>query len=186
MKIQSSILLNDLKEKTLKMIHQVESFQQMPENELNRQPEENKWSILECVEHLNLYSDFYIEEFKSRISSAKHVASEFHKPGLIGNHSAKSMLPVGDKIPMKMKTFKHMNPIRSNLSISTLDKFIQQQTEFIELINQAQNVHLTKTKCSLTIKGFKFRLGDALRFYAFHNIRHIVQATRVTGKNFEF
>ena len=86
----------------------------------------------------------------------------------------------------KMKTFKHMNPIRSNLSISTLDKFIQQQTEFIELINQAQKVHLTKTKCSLTIKGFKFRLGDALRFYAFHNIRHIVQATKVTGKKFEF
>ena len=69
MKIQSSILLNDLKEKTLKMIHQVESFQQMSENELNRQPEENKWSILECVEHLNLYSDFYIEEFKSRIEN---------------------------------------------------------------------------------------------------------------------
>ena len=186
MKIQSNILLNDLKEKTLKMIQQVESFQKIHENELNYQPAENKWSILECIEHLNLYSDFYIGEFKTRISFAKHTASEFHKPGLIGNHSAKSMLPVGDKTPMKMKTFKNMNPVNLNLSTTTLDKFIQQQNDFIELIDQARKVHLTKTKCSLTIKGMKFRLGDALRFYAFHNIRHIVQATKVIGKSFEF
>ena len=186
MKIQSNILLNDLKEKTLKMIHQVELFQKMPNNELNRQPEKNKWSILECVEHLNLYSDFYIEEFRNRISSAKHTASEFHKPGLIGNHSAKSMLPTGDKIPMKMKTFKNMNPIKSSLSTTTLNKFIQQQNDFIQVIDQARKVHLTKTKCSLTIKRMKFRLGDALRFYAFHNIRHIVQATKIIGKKFKF
>lgn len=35
MKIQSNILLNDLKEKTLKMIQQAESFQKIHENELN-------------------------------------------------------------------------------------------------------------------------------------------------------
>ena len=186
MKIKTEDLLNDLKEKTLKMIQQVESFQKLSKNQLNHRPGENKWSILECIGHLNLYSDFYINEFEKRILSAKYSASEFHKTGLLGNRFAKSMLPIGDEIPMKMKTFKSKYPNKSELSIATLEKFIKQQNQIIQLIDQSRKVNLTKTKCRITIKGFKLRLGDALRFYAFHNIRHIVQANKVIGGIFKF
>jgi len=186
MKIQSSILLNDLKEKTFKMIHQVESFKHIPENQLNHQPAENKWSVLKCIGHLNFYSDFYIKEFENRILSAKHSCSEFHKTGFIGNKFAKSMLPTEDGIPMKIKTFKSKTPKKSELSITTIDKFLKQQKEIVQLIGKSREVCLTRTKCNITIKFIKLRFGDALRFYTFHNIRHIVQAAKVIGKNFEF
>lgn len=96
------------------------------------------------------------------------------------------MLPVGSVTPMKMKTFKSKYPLKSELSIATIEKFINQQNQIIELINQAREVNLTKTKCNLTINITSLRLGDALRFYVFHNVRHIVQANRIIGKTNDF
>ena len=186
MKIKSETLLKDLESKTQLMIRQVEQFSALSTKELNTRPGKDKWSVLECIEHINLYGEFYLEEFEKHILNAKHKSSEFHKTGLMGNYSANSMLPKGDKTPMKMKTFKHMNPINSDLQVTVLDKFIKQQKHFLNLLSKAETVSLTKTKCALTIKGLKFRLGDTLRFYAFHNIRHINQASKVLGKSFDF
>lgn len=186
MKIKSEDLLDDLKSKTLKMIQCVESFQRLSKSDLNQQPGENKWSVLECVEHLNLYSDFYINEFEKKISNSKYVPSKYHKIGFLGSQFAKSMLPIGDNTPMKMKTFKSKTPNKSKLSMVTLEKFVNQQKQIIELIDKSREVHLIKVKCNLTLKKIKLRLGDALRFYVFHNVRHIVQANRIIGKRNDF
>ena len=181
MKIKSEDLLDDLKSKTLKMIKHVESFQRLSNNELNQQPDEKKWSVLECVEHLNLYSDFYINEFENKISNSKYIASKYFKTGFLGGQFAKSMLPIGEKTPMKMKTFKSKIPDKSKLSMLTLEKFVNQQKQIIKLIDKSRGVNLVKVKCNITLKKIKLRLGDTLRFYVFHNIRHIVQANRVLG-----
>ena len=100
MRIKSEELLDELKSQTLKIIQCAESFQRLSENVLNQQPEENKWSVLECIGHLNLYSDFYINQFESRISNSKDIASKYHKIGFLGGRFAKSMLPIKNKIPM--------------------------------------------------------------------------------------
>ncbi len=186
MKIKSEDLLNDLKSKTLKMIQHVESFQRLSNNELNQQPGENKWSVLECVEHLNLYSDFYINEFQNKISNSKYIASKYHKTGFLGGQFAKSMLPIGENTPMKMKTFKSKTPNKSKLSLLTLEKFVNQQKQIIKLIDKSREVDLVKVKCNITLKKIKLRLGDTLRFYVFHNVRHIVQANRVLGNKNDF
>ena len=186
MRIKSEELLDELKSQTLKIIQCAESFQRLSENVLNQQPEENKWSVLECIGHLNLYSDFYINQFESRISNSKDIASKYHKIGFLGGRFAKSMLPIKNKIPNKMKTFKSKRPNKSKLSMVTLEKFIKQQKQIIQLIDKSRKVHLTKTKCNITLKVIKLRFGDALRFYIYHNIRHIVQANRAIGKEVYF
>jgi len=179
MKIKSTELIEDLKETTNNLIETATAFQKLSIQDLNLRLTNESWSILECVEHINLYGEFYLKEFEKRILTSKHQPEEFHKTGIIGNYSTNSMLPKNGKTPMKMKTFKHMNPIHSNLELTVLDKFIKQQENFIKLLDEAIKVNLTKTKCSLTIRGIKFRLGDALRFYAFHNVRHIHQAKNI-------
>lgn len=186
MKIESKQLTNDLMKKTLKMIEFAEGYNTLTETELNRRPAENKWSILECIEHINLYGDFYINEIENRIINAEHKTQTYHKTGLLGNYAANSMLPKGDEITMKMKTFKHMNPFKSDLPVTVIDKFIKQQKHYLALLKKAEDISLTKTKCSLTISKIKLRLGDALRFYSFHNVRHIVQANKILGKQSSF
>jgi len=79
-----------------------------------------------------------------------------------------------------MKTFKSMNPNNSQLDASVLDTFLYQQQQLIKLLDQCENINLTKTKTAISIsKLIKLRLGDTLRVVIYHNWRHVVQAKKV-------
>mgnify|MGYP006203003423 CR=1 FL=1 len=60
----------------------------------------------------------------------------------------------------KMKTFPSMNPKGSKLTVAVIDEFISQQNNMLDLLNQAQNVNLTKTKTNI----FKIKLYNRLKY----------------------
>ena len=79
-----------------------------------------------------------------------------------------------------MKTFKDKNPVGKKLDKTTLDRFLEQQFVFLELLEKTRKVNLKKTKTSILISNFiKLRLGDTLRVQVAHNERHLDQAERV-------
>ena len=179
MKIPAKSLIDDLIERTKEVINEAERFNQLSIDELNWKPTAEKWSVLECLEHLNRYGDFYLPEIQQRIQKANKAESEqTFKSGVLGNYFANSMLPKEQL--NKMKTFKSMNPVGSDLDISTLEKFIRQQKQILDLLNQARQVDLMKTKTSISIsKWITLRLGDTFRVVIYHNQRHMVQANKV-------
>jgi len=182
MKIKSDVLIEDLMERTKKVLNEAIAFQEMGEEELNFKPDEKQWSILECLEHLNRYGDFYIPEIKSSIEKTTSVASVNFKSGLLGNYFAKSMLPK-EKLN-KMKTFKSMNPAGSDLDKGVLEKFIGQQKQLLDLLNDARKIDLQKVKTSISISNWiKLRLGDTFRVVIYHNQRHMVQAHKLINRN---
>lgn len=176
--MDSSTLLNELSDLTQKNIQEVTQFLAMDSEQLNFKPSSESWSILECMEHLNRYGDFYIPEITQRIHNAKHAKTSIFKPGLLGDYFAKSMLPK-EKLN-KMKTFKSMNPNNSQLDSSVLDTFLNQQEQLLKLLEKSKDINLTKTKTAISIsKLIKLRLGDTLRVVIYHNWRHVVQAKKV-------
>jgi len=179
MKLTAESLIEDLIERTKNVINEAERYNQLPIDQLNWKPTAEKWSVLECLEHLNRYGDFYLPEIENRIQKASKVTGEtIFKSGVLGNYFSNSMLPK-EKLN-KMNTFKSMNPVGSDLDISTLQKFIRQQKQILDLLNQARQVDLTKTKTAISIsKWIKLRLGDTFRVVIYHNQRHIVQANKV-------
>lgn len=139
---------------------------------------DNEWSVLECIEHLNKYSEYYLPEIKKSIQHAQSPCQLYFKSGLLGNYFAKSMLP--KKKLNKMKTFKSMNPIGSKLDKSVLINFQNHQYLTLELLEQAKTVCLTKNKTGISIsKWIKIRLGDTLRVVIYHNLRHLLQAEKI-------
>ncbi|WP_312389129.1 DinB family protein [Chryseobacterium sp.] len=178
MKISSSELLENLKNITLDNIAFVENRLTRSDADLNFRISDESWSILECIEHLNRYGDFYIPEIESRIVSSKKTSSFSFTSGILGNYFAKSMYP---KVKMnKMKTFKSMNPIHSQLNKDVLTEFLEQQNKLLILLEKAKNVDLNKTKTNISIsKLIKLRLGDTFRFVIYHNLRHIEQVKTV-------
>ncbi len=173
--MESIAVLLELKKITDSNIHFAESLRDKSNSELNSRITEGSWSVLECLQHLNLYGNFYLPEISRKISISKTKKKEQFKSGLLGGYFAKAMLH-----PAKIKTFKAMNPIYSNLDNSTLDTFIAQQYLTLELISLAHNVDLNKVKTAISISSFiKLRLGDTLRVVIYHNKRHILQAQRV-------
>ena len=143
MKIESNKLIDDLISRTKENLNKAEALKQKDFSLLNYKVNPETWSALECIEHLNLYGDFYLPEIKQRInnSSYKNPAPVFSSGKILGNYFAKSMLPK-EKLN-KMKTFKDKNPAGSKLGIDTIEKFINQQKTnsftqfFINIIQDA-------------------------------------------------
>lgn len=173
-------LLNDLNNRTTQIISELSYFTSLSESELNQRRTPKSWSILECIEHLNLYGDFYIPEIKNRIENARHPDRNEFQSSWLGNYFAESMLPGESGKLNKMKTFKEMNPLGKKLDVSVLTRFLDQQHQLLKLLEMARKVDLSKTKTSISIsKWIKLRLGDTLRVVIYHNQRHMLQAKAV-------
>lgn len=175
--MKTSQLISELKEMTLAHVLEAEKFQLLKLEQLNKKQNDTSWSILECLEHLNLYGDFYIPEINKRMQESNSTPNENYKSGLLGNYFAKSMLPK-EKLNT-MKTFKNMNPNGSSLDSSIIDRFLKQQSALLEILKIAETKNIQKIKTSISISNLiKLRLGDSLRVVVYHNKRHIAQAKR--------
>ncbi len=189
MKMQASQLTQDLIDQIKTILQKANQLQELSDKELNIRPNAQSWTILECIEHLNRYSDFYLQEIEKRIDEKmdknknKPNQNYIFKSGFLGNYSANSMLPnaTGKKAGQinKMTTFKDKNPINSGVNRHVLETFIDDQNEFIRILEKSKNVDWNKTKASLTLPLLKFNLGDTFRFVINHQIRHFVQIENI-------
>jgi hypothetical protein len=176
--MQSENLIQLLLEKTRQIVNQAEKLKSYDLQTLMWKETNTSWSILECLEHLNLYGDFYLPQLERKIKNSTTQSDLTFKNGVLGNYFAKSMLPK-EKIN-KMKTFKDKNPLNSNLNKSVIDRFINQQIKLLDLLNQSRNVSLNKVKIQTSISSLiKLKLGDTFQFFINHIIRHFNQIDRI-------
>lgn len=178
MKIKQIELIEDLITRTQEIIVQVETYKILPDEKVNWKSSPEKWSVLECLEHLNLYGDFYLEEIEKQIQESTTTPVTLFISSWFGNYFANSMLPKNGKI-RKMKTFRDKDPIHSKLTSTTIDRFLKQQFRMLELLKKAQSVDINKVKTSITVPVIKLKLGDTFRVVIYHNQRHMLQAEKV-------
>lgn len=93
MKFISEKLIAELIDQAQSSINTVEKFKKLSEKKLKHKERIDKWSVLECIEHLNLYSDFYNSEIKKQLEDNHSKPNATFKSGMIGNYFVKSMLP---------------------------------------------------------------------------------------------
>lgn len=150
----------------------------LSKEQLHKKPENDGWNILQCIEHLNRYGDFYLAEIESKIKSAKPLLEEkSFKAGFWGKQFTKMMLP--KKGMIKMKTFADKNPDDNQLNAEVIDKFIEQQIRWLDILSFCEKIDLNKNSCRLTLPLLKMDMGSTLQFVIYHNERHVVQAKRL-------
>lgn len=178
MNIESKELIDELAQMTRNHLNVAQELLHLDIEELNSKSDPKSWSILECLEHLNRYGHFYIPEIEKQINQTSHQPAAYFRSYLLGDYVAKSMLP-REKLN-KMKTFKSMNPLGSQLDQSSIQEFIDQQQHLLSLLEQSRKVNLHKTKTRISISNWiKLKLGDTLRVVIYHNYRHLVQIERI-------
>lgn len=171
-------LISELQLITQQNIVFAQKLNGLPDTMLNWRNDAQSWSVLECLEHLNIYGDFYLPEIESAMQQPSGASDFEFRPGVLGDYFAKSMQP---KVKLnKMKTLKKTNPIGSKLSRNVIDTFIAQQIKLFELLETSDKVNLNKLKTGISItKWIRLKLGDTFRFVIYHNQRHVLQAERV-------
>lgn len=177
MRIKSQALLADLSERTRKIIREAESLQKYSLEVLCHRETAHKWSVMECIAHLNRYGDFYLPEIGRQIRESGYAPEKVFKSGFLGNYFAESMLPKENL--MKMKTFRDKDPMGSRLDKEEIARFLEQQRELLDLLNAAAGVSLSRTKTRVSIsRWIHLRLGDTFRVIIYHNQRHMLQAQK--------
>ena len=182
MQIENNQLIDELLERMKKCTRLVKGFEALSVGQLQFK-NGDRWSILECLEHLNLYGDFYLVEIEKQIltNPQKNTSTKF-KSGILGNYFANLMEVKEGKIT-KMKSPKDKNPSNKNLSITTINRFLKQQEQLVNLLNQCRSIDLTRTRAAISLTNLvKLRLGDTLRFFCYHIERHVVQAERALAE----
>jgi hypothetical protein len=173
---------------TKENLNNVQQLQDTSVEALNSRKSETSWSALECIQHLNLYSDFYHPEITKRLDnispfegreSERNANVETFKSSWLGKKFIDSVTLKDTIKPMNSP--KNMNPSlkSSELNEDVLSKFINDQKELLDLLNKSREVSLMKVKTSISLsKLIKLRLGDTFGVIIHHNERHVAQALK--------
>lgn len=179
-------LLNDLQVNNKAIIQAVETeFIPLSWEQLNQRPEAGRWSILECLEHINITLRLYFPRIEAAIEKAERKGwktTEHFKSGFIGHMFATKMRPLPDgSIESKTSTFKFFDPPKTSPAQEhTIPEFIESHQKLIELMERSKSIDLAKPKAKSAIGPIiMFKLGDIYNFLTAHTQRHLQQARNV-------
>lgn len=160
------------------------------ENQLMWRPTQYSWSVQEVLSHLNANALYYHPTFIDKIQHTKFTTPrKIFASSPLGKSAWKSMkLGRANNIKRKFSSPKNINPTLNKELVDTESSahFIANQDQLLEIIDQASFVDLKKVKVPISIsKISRFRLGDALMFFIYHNERHIQQIKNILShRNF--
>jgi len=188
----ANVFLDELRQETETLIETANmKFSELSIKQLVWQPNDNTWSINQCLEHLNLVGKYYITEIDKTIESKlaeQEPPAAYYSSGLMGRLAIKTMaLNDRNEAKLKMKTPGAYNPpIKEIMNNDVLKEFFRQQNQLIKLCEKSKMININKSKIPVMIaKALKFRLGDMLAFIVAHNKRHVAQAEKVVDhRNF--
>lgn len=178
MVVQSDILLQQLESIIKEQTAFAQQLLLLDDELLQKRPSPNSWNVLECLEHLNLYSAYYLPEINQAMDKNKNEAQKEFRSGWLGNYFANSMLP--NAKATKMKTFKDKDPLGLPLKRNVIDEFLSNQKKYEEILQKCQTQNLRKTRIKISIaRWVTLSLGDTLRFILNHQIRHFSQIQKI-------
>jgi len=184
MKTQSEVLKDLETQIEYQKKYVKEAFYYQSEDQLTAKVSEEKWSAVQCFEHLNLANHHYITEINKALPRTKPAKKELeYKAGLIGSYMIKSMRPKDGEITNKMKTFKTVRPLAERepgavvKAQPVFTDFFADLEAFRKIVTalKGRDIQSAKVK-SLIGNVIQFKIGDALLFKLAHNDRHIQQA----------
>jgi DinB superfamily len=144
-------------------------------------PPEGGWNVLECLEHISMTNEMYVEASNSPLTSAPKVdvaeAPDF-KPGMITARFIRMLEPGNGRY----KAPKPFQPDRAGkVGTEALDRFFEVHAGVLTVIDRMATVDLTRTRVVSPLMSLvRFRIGDMMDFLLVHSKRHVQQAEKVT------
>jgi len=174
-KIIQEELRSELATTIRRQIELLMRLQALDPGQLLRRPAPGQWCIVQVLEHLNSYGDFYLPEITKAINAASATRG-FYKPGWLGNYFVKLIQPGPDGKPRrKMKAIKRHQPSFHADTRPVLQRCLQQQHELLKLLDQAREKDWGSSRTAVSLsKMLHIKLGDCIRFVVAHQERHLM------------
>ena len=177
-KFKSEDLIKELKEDVQRLQAAADHLKNTEKSKLVFVENEGKWSVVQCLEHLNEFGRFYLPAIEKTITVKTGEKNAWFNSGFLGDYFTKSMKPknVFD-IKNKMKTMKRFTFPNSLNVDNVMKEYIDQKIKLQHLLDTANDRDLNSIRIPITLtKMIKLKLGDIFRFLIAHEQRHMIQA----------
>lgn len=140
------------------------------------------WSIVECLQHLNLAERYYIRNLQHKVATLGLVQTQPTDQLLESDWVGKTMLYIVDpQVKMKLPApgIIRPRPAADLDPASVVAQFNELQTLLHSILDKAVYLDWNQEKvASLFGQWLKIRLGDTFRMLVAHTERHLNQALR--------
>ncbi|GAB3834326.1 DinB family protein [Hymenobacter jeollabukensis] len=158
-----------------------ERFRPLSEDQLNRGPAPGKWSVGQCLEHLNIIGGLYLPVMNQRLRRAQERGTqpaEFVKNGYFGKKLTVAMQTPAREKPLR--TPQQYAPSGSRLPRTVVEVFLRQLDDLSHQLQVARTVNANAVRIpNAIVPLLRLRLTDQFAFLIAHLQRHIAQAERV-------
>ena len=161
-------------------------FRSQSDAQFRWKPAPDQWSILECLQHLNLAERFYVRNIQHKVDALGLVQTNPADQTLESDWIGKVMLyAIDPAMNIKLPAPGMVRPRRPDELNPTdvLNQFVEIQTTLHDLLKKAVYLDWNREKV-MTMYGnwLKIRLGDALQMLVAHTERHMNQAMRIRNE----
>lgn len=158
-----------------------ERFRPLNEEQLNRGPAPGKWSVGQCLEHLNIIGGLYLPVMNQRLRRAQErrtQPAEFVKSGYFGRKLTVAMQTSAREKPLKSP--QQFAPSGSRLPRTVVEVFLRQLDDLSHQLQVARTVNANAVRIpNAIVPLLHLRLTDQFAMLVAHLQRHIAQAERV-------
>lgn len=177
-KFKSEDLLHSLQNDVRQLILSAEYFRGIDKVKLNYPPADGAWSVIQALEHLNIYNRYYLPVIEKSLAIIPKEWNAWFVPGFFGNYFTKMMAPGNVyEIKNKMKTPKGFRPDTALDPDKVLNEFVAGQNKLLQLLELSRKRNLNEIRIPISLSRMvKLKLGDTFRFLIAHEQRHMIQA----------
>jgi hypothetical protein len=148
--------------------------------QLNWKAGPDAWSVGQCLEHLCLSNEVYVEPMAEALNGSPAGRVAEITPGWFGRWFFRKYIE-----PTTQKKRGHAPrravPVADHLDSSILDRFIASNAKIRNVITRAETYDVNRVRFKNPfVPLIRFSVGTGLQIIARHNHRHLLQAERVS------
>jgi hypothetical protein len=152
----------------------------LPPDQFTKQPEPGKWSVAECVLHLNTTAEIVQSLMEKAIAEGKRNNRVGRGPFGIG-FKGRLLVWIAEPPPkFRIRAPRNVRPpatIENPLKL--LPDFLKAQDEWERLIRESAGLDLAKIMVGPRFSAFRMRLAGVVPWMMAHQRRHLLQAENV-------
>ena len=147
--------------------------------QLNWQPGPGAWSVGQCLEHLCLSNEVYVEPIAESLGVPPTGPVDEITPGWFGRWFIRTYIePTTQR--KRARAPRKIVPVAKHIDPSILDRFIASNAAVRDLVTRAKGHDVNRLRFrNPFVPLIRFTVGTGLQIIARHNHRHLLQAERV-------
>ena len=147
--------------------------------QLNWKPRPDAWSIGQCLEHLCISNEVYVEPIAESLRSHPTGSVDEITAGWFGRWFIRNYIEPTTQ-NKRARAPRKIVPIAKHIDSSILDRFVASNAKVRDIIDRAQEHDVNRVRFKNPfVPLIRFTVGTGLQIIARHNHRHLLQAERV-------